>query len=80
MQQPVVVYEPTAYYHRDLEAMMVGKNINIVRADPYRVRKFAEAKGQFAKTDSIDAEMLADAAIALKLPCTKVKEKELRRL
>ena len=59
---------------------MVGKKIDIVRADPYRVRKFAEAKGQLAKTDSIDAEMIANAAIALQLPCTQIKEKELQQL
>ena len=80
MEKPVVVYEPTAHHHRDLEARMVGKKIDIVRADPYRVRKFAEAKGQLAKTDSIDAEMIANAAIALQLPCTQIKEKELQQL
>ena len=80
MEKPVVVYEPTAHHHRDLEAMMMVKNIGIVRADPYRVRKFAEAKGQLAKTDDIDAEMIANAAIALELPCTQIKEKELQQL
>ena len=80
MEKPVVVYEPTAHHHRDLEAMMMVKKIDIVRADPYRVRKFAEAKGQLAKTDSIDAEMIANAAIALQLPCTQIKDKELQQL
>ena len=80
MQQPVVVYEPTAHYHRELENTMVTKRIDIIRADPYRVRKFAEAKGQLAKTDSIDAEMLASAAIALQLPCTKLRDKQLQQL
>ena len=80
MEKPVVVYEPTAHHHRDLEARMMAKKIDIVRADPYRVRKFAEAKGQLAKTDSIDAEMIANAAIALQLPCTQIKEKELQQL
>ena len=75
-----MVYEPTAHHHRDLEARMMGKKIDIVRADLYRVRKFAEAKGQLAKTDSIDAEMIANAAIALQLPCTQIKEKELQQL
>ena len=59
---------------------MMGKKIDIVRADPYRVRKFAEAKGQLAKTDCIDAEMIANAAIALQLLCTQIKEKELQQL
>ena len=80
MEKPVMVYEPTAHHHRDLEARMIVKKIDIVRADPYRVRKFAEAKGQLAKTDSIDAEMIANAAIALQLPCTQIKEKELQQL
>ena len=80
MEKPVVVYEPTAHHHRDLEARMMAKKIDIVRADPYRVRKFAEAKGQLAKTDSIDAEMIANAAVALQLPCTQIKEKELQQL
>ena len=35
MEKPVVVYEPTAHHHRDLEARMMGKKIDIVRADPY---------------------------------------------
>ena len=80
MEKPVVVYEPTAHHHRDLEAMMMVKNIDIVRADPYRVRKLAEAKGQLAKSDDIDAEILASAAIALELPCTQIKDKELQQL
>ena len=80
MEKPVVVHEPTAHHHRDLEARMMAKKIDIVRADPYRVRKFAEAKGQLAKSDDIDAEMIASAAIALELPCTQIKEKELQQL
>ena len=56
------------------------KEIDIVKADPYRVRKFAETKGQLAKTDSINAEMIANAAIALELPCTQIKERELQQL
>jgi transposase len=54
-----VVYEPTGPYHRKLEAAIATAGLPIVKVNPRQARRFAEATGQLAKTDGLDAAMLA---------------------
>lgn len=54
-----VVYEPTGPYHRKLEAQLASAGMPIVKVNPRQARRFAEATGQLAKTDRLDAAMLA---------------------
>jgi transposase len=54
-----VVYEPTGAYHRKLEGRLAAANMPIVKVNPRQARRFAEATGQLAKTDRLDAAMLA---------------------
>lgn len=54
-----VVYEPTGPYHRKLEAALDLAGMPIVKVNPRQARRFAEATGQLAKTDGLDAAMLA---------------------
>jgi transposase len=54
-----VVYEPTGPYHRKLEVRLAEAGMPIVKVTPRRAKRFAEGIGQLAKTDRLDAAMLA---------------------
>jgi transposase len=62
-----VVYEPTGPYHRKLEAQLAAAQFPIVKVNPRQARRFAEATGQLAKTDRLDAAMLARMGALLSL-------------
>ena len=55
----LAVYEPTGGYERQLEGELREGGIRGYRAHPNKVRAFARASGKEAKTDGIDAEVLA---------------------
>ncbi len=55
----LVVFEATGGYERFLHAYMLEEQIPYHRAHPTRVHAFAKSKGFFAKTDRIDAYILA---------------------
>lgn len=61
-----VVYEPTGPYHAAFEQAFRGK-LPLVKVNPLHARRFAQAKGARAKTDTIDAKMLAQMGIAFEL-------------
>ncbi len=54
-----VIFEPTGAYHRSLERQLGNAAIPMVKVNPLQARRFAEAIGQRAKTDAVDAAMLA---------------------
>lgn len=62
-----VVFEPTGPYHRVLEQSLTKTGIAIVKVNPRYTRRFAEATGELAKTDRIDAALLARMAAVLDL-------------
>ena len=61
-----VVYEATGRYHAPLEQALAAWPL--VMVDPLRARRFAEASGTRAKTDAVDARMLAQMGARLALP------------
>jgi transposase len=69
-----VVYEPTGAYHGAFEASL-AEHLPLVKVNPRYARRFAESRGQLAKTDRADACVLAHmgAAHGLEpdLPATK---------
>ena len=54
-----VVYEPTGPYHRTFERRLAAEGFALVKVNPRQARRFAEATGRLAKTDRLDAAMLA---------------------
>lgn len=59
-QQPSrIVFEATGSYHRGLERALAEANLPGVKINPWQARRFAEASGRRAKTDQVDAAMLA---------------------
>ena len=62
-----IIYEPTGAYHRTLEQALAKAGAAIVKVNPRQARRFAEATGKFAKTDRLDAAMLARMGAVLQL-------------
>jgi len=54
----LVVVEATGKWHRQVHRSLVA-SVPIAVVDPYRVRMFAKAHGVLAKTDRLDARVLA---------------------
>jgi transposase len=54
-----LVYEPTGPYHKAFECFMMTKGLRLSKVNPRFARRFCEAAGRLAKTDRIDAELLA---------------------
>jgi transposase len=60
-QRPIhrVIFEPTGAFHHRLERQLGNAGVPMVKVNPLQARRFAEAIGQRAKTDAVDAAMLA---------------------
>jgi transposase len=58
----LIVLEATGGYERQLTRALVSADLPAVVVNPRQVRDFAKATGQLAKTDSIDAGVLAHFA------------------
>ncbi len=54
-----IVFEPTGPYHHALERQLGEVGHPLVKINPRQARRFAEAIGRLAKTDVVDAAMLA---------------------
>lgn len=61
-----VVYEPTGRYHAAFERAFEGR-LPLVKVNPLQARRFAQARGTRAKTDTVDARGLAEMGAALLL-------------
>lgn len=62
-----VVLEATGRMHLAVWAGLAEAGIAVVVLNPYRARKFADALGRLARTDTIDARLLALAAERLEV-------------
>lgn len=61
-----LVYEPTGPYHGAFETALAPR-FPLVKVNPLQARRFAQACGTRAKTDAVDARLLAHMGSALKL-------------
>jgi transposase len=59
-----IVFEPTGPYHRALERALGVAGVPFVKVNPRQARRFAEATGKLAKTDRLDAAILAHGRLA----------------
>lgn len=55
----LIVMEATAKLHREAQRNLNDSGYAVAVVNPLRSRRFAEALGQLAKTDTVDARMLA---------------------
>lgn len=63
-----IVVEATGGYDRPIVAELAAGGLPVVVVNPRQVRDFARATGRLAKTDAIDAKVLALFAIAIQPP------------
>ena len=62
----LVVMEATGRYHRAAHISLHKAGLPVAVINPYRTRRFAEVLGRLAKTDEIDAAVLAEFAAVMK--------------
>ena len=62
-----VVYEPTGCWHRDFEQALQAAGLPLARVNPLQARRFAQAMGRHAKTDALDAGVLAQMGASMDL-------------
>jgi transposase len=83
IEPTLIVLEATGGYERQVTRALVSAELSVYVVNPRQVRDFAKATGQLAKTDSIDAGVLAHFAEAVRpqmRPLPDVVTLELRAL
>jgi transposase len=71
----LVVIEATGRYERRVTSELLNAEIRVAVVNPRQARDFARATGKLAKTDAIDAKVLAQfAALDVARTCEKVPE------
>lgn len=76
----LVVFEATGAYHRSLETTLASQECPFAKVNPRQARRFAEATGKLAKTDRVDAAMLAKMGAVLDLPAQEPKSENINIL
>lgn len=76
----LVASEATGAYHRQMETALAARAIPFVKVNPRQARRFAEATGRLAKTDRVDAVMLAKMGAVLELEAQKPTSENLHEL
>src|SRR5438552_796156 len=66
-----VLFEATGRYDLDLRQALAIAGVRFARVNPARARDFARAAGFLAKTDAVDAQMLAAMAQCLQPPAAE---------
>jgi len=65
-EKPVwIVFEPTGGYEIDLAFHLAEKGIAFSMVQPHRLRSFARSCGKLAKTDKLDAKLMATYGIKM---------------
>ena len=76
----LIVLEATGGLEIPLVSALHAAGLPVVVVNPRQVRDFAKALGQLAKTDRLDARVLAHFAAAIKPPLRPIKSKEEQEL
>ena len=76
----LVVLEASGGYERPLTAALAKAGTEYARVNPRQAREFARATGRLAKTDRVDAEILARMGRALELKPTPPVDPDRARL
>lgn len=73
LRPALIVVEATGGLERAVVVALHGAGLPVVVVNPRQVRDFARALGQLAKTDRLDARVLAAFAAAIKPPLRPIK-------
>ena len=74
------LYEPTGAYHRAFEDHLAAARLPLAKVNPLHARRFAQSKGARARTDRIDARMLAFMGLAHQSAASAIPSANLRDL
>ena len=80
LRPALIVLEATGGLEIPVVSALHTTGLPVVVVNPRQVRDFAKALGQLAKTDRLDARVLAHFAAAIKPPLRPIKSKEEREL
>jgi transposase len=75
-----VVLEASGGYERRLLERLVEEELPVALVNPRNIREFARASGRLAKTDAIDAAVLAHFADVMKPELRRLPDPETRKL
>jgi transposase len=75
-----IVFEPTGPYHGALERALAKAGLPVVKVNPRQARRFAEATGKLAKTDRMDAALLARMGALLQLEIRPIHDEAIAEL
>jgi transposase len=75
-----VVLEPSGGYERQLLGLLDEKRLPVALVNARHVREFARASGRLAKTDAIDADVLAHFAEVMKPEPRRLADPQTRKL
>lgn len=75
-----IVYEPTGRYHRLVEDILSKAGLPLAKVNPRQAKRFTEAIGVLAKSDRVDARVLAQMGRVLDLPCHQSASAEMDAL
>ena len=67
-----IVFEPSGGYERPLMSALEAAKIDFSRVNARQIRDFARAGGRLAKTDKLDAKVLADYGLRMNPSVTKI--------
>jgi transposase len=76
----LVVLEASGGYERPVTAALAKAGVDYARVNPRQAREFARATGRLAKTDRVDAAVLARMGRALDLTPTALQDPDRERL
>jgi transposase len=76
----LTVMEPTGGYEIALACELQAAGLTIAVVNPRQIRNFAKAVGQIAKTDKIDAKIIAKYASIIQPPSRKIVNGKSRQL
>lgn len=76
----LVVLEATGGFERLAAAELFAAGLPVVIVNPRQVRDFAKATGQLAKTDALDAQVIAEFARAVKPVIRELPDEHTREL
>lgn len=74
----LIVLEATGGFEASVAAMLAAAGLPVVVMNPRLVRNFAKATGKLAKTDRLDARMLALFAQVMRPPVRPLKDEQSR--
>lgn len=80
IQPTLIVIEATGGLEVRLASTLAGQGLPVAVVNPRQVRDFAKATGQLAKTDRVDAAVLAAFAKAIRPQIRPLKDEETRAL